>query len=81
MWQSGLREAAREEVEAKTEKVTILQKRLVAKSAKLLLLSAGNGKLIDEIGRVESQHGTGATASNDPKSISTVCGRPAKRTK
>lgn len=79
--QSGPRKAARKEMDAKTEEITELQGRLVAKSANLSQFSVQRGEAIDELNCVKLQNMAGTTVSNDFKSVARARECPAKRAK
>lgn len=62
-------------------KATAFQKRLAARDADLLQLSAKHVALPDDSAPVKLQDSDKGTVSHDPKSVSRACGRSAKRTK
>lgn len=68
-------------MDAQAAKLAELQEQLVLANVELLRLSAQHGELNDELNRVKSQYGAGATVSDDLRLVAGACERPAKRAK
>lgn len=66
-------------MDTQVTEVTASQKQLVAKSAKILLLSGKHTKLTDKLGCLKSQNEAEDTVPEDLKLIAKACERSTKR--